>query len=266
MKDRFETEFFDLPPLRLIAHRGASGDYPENSLPSFEAAARAGMPYIELDVQMTSDGEIVVIHDEDLKRVAGQAGIVAAMTLLELQGYDIGSQFTRDGATFPFREKDIKVPMLLEVLETFPQIRFVIEIKQGPLSLVPKLLKVLADTRMTKRVIVASEHQQPLDEIRALAPRIPTNFSSREVADFLRALVARDLSITPLGAALQIPPEYGAIKLATPESVAAAHRLGLEVHVWTVNEPSQMRELMAMGVDGLIGDYPTRLREVAASI
>ncbi len=92
MRNRFDTEFFDSPLPRLFAHRGASGDYPENSLPAFDAAARAGVPYIELDIQMTRDSEIVVIHDEDLTRVAGKPGTVAAMTLQELQDYDIGSQ------------------------------------------------------------------------------------------------------------------------------------------------------------------------------
>ncbi len=119
---------------------------------------------------------------------------------------------------------------------------------------------------MTKRVIVASEHQHPLDKIRGLAPKIPTNFSSGEVAEFVRALQSDEHPKGPLGAALQIPPAYGAIKLVTAESVAAAHRLGLEVHVWTVNEEIDMRDLFAMGVDGLISDYPARLLGVAASL
>ncbi len=233
-------------------------------MPAFEVASRLGVPYIEFDVHMTSDGVIIVAHDEDLARVAGQNGIVSAMTLAEVQTYDIGYQFTRGGQAFPFRGAGIRVPTLREVLESFPQQLFVIEIKQRAPSLVSHLLEAIRDARMTKRVLIASEHQAPLDEVRRLAPAIPTSFSADEVAAFI--VPSGHSSFQPLGAALQIPPEYDSLKLVTPENVAAAHRLGLEIHVWTINEPTQMRELLALGVDGIMSDYPAMLRQVADAL
>ncbi len=252
MHKHFDTEFFDLPLPRLFAHRGASGDYPENTMPAFRAAQTAAVPYIELDVHITRDGEIVVIHDEDLLRITGQAGRIEEMT--------------RDGKQYAFRGDGVCVPTLREVLETFPQQFFVIEIKPIAPSLVAPLLAVLRDTKMTRRALIASEHQPPLDQVRALAPRIPTGFSADEVRGFLMSLPPGAPSFTPAGAALQIPPEYQSMKLVTAESVTAAHRLGVEVHVWTVNEAAQMRELLAMGVDGIMTDYPAMLVDVVRSL
>jgi glycerophosphoryl diester phosphodiesterase len=265
MNPHLETDFFAPPRPRLFAHRGASGDYPENSMPAFEAAVRIGVPYIELDVHLTKDGAVVVSHDDNLVRVAGRNGLIDTMTLADVRTYDIGFSFSRDGEAFPFRGSGIHIPTLQEVLETFSEQLFVIEIKQQTPTLVGSLFATIRETGMDRRVLVASEHQQPLDEIRALAPGIPTNCSSLEVAEFIQSMFTGTAWKAAPGAALQIPPEHGAIKLVTAASVAAAHQLGLEVHVWTVNEENQMRELLAMGVDGIISDYPARLREVVAS-
>jgi glycerophosphoryl diester phosphodiesterase len=265
MHKHFDTEFFDLPLPRLFAHRGASGDYPENTMAAFRAAHAAAVPYIELDVHITRDGEIVVAHDEDLLRITGQAGGIEEMTRAEVCAADAGFNFSPDGKQFPFRGRGVCVPTLREVLETLPQQFFVIEIKPITASLVAALLGVLRDTKMTRRVLIASEHHPPLAEVRALAPRIPTGFSADEVRGFLMSLPPGGPSFTPAAAVLQIPPEYQSLKLVTAERVAAAHRLGVEVHVWTVNEAAQMRELLAMGVDGIMTDYPSLLLDVVQS-
>jgi glycerophosphoryl diester phosphodiesterase len=113
-----------------------------------------------------------------------------------------------------------------------------------------------------RNVLVASEHQQPLDEVRKLAPEIPTNFSYLESGLFIQAMGTRDASYRPPGDAVQIPRSYESWQLVTLESVEFARRLGLEVHVWTVNEEAEMSELLDMGVDGLISDYPARALQV----
>jgi len=266
MHKSFDTDFFDRPLPRLFAHRGASGDYPENTMPAFRAAQAAAVPYIELDVHMTRDGAIVITHDEDLLRITGQAGRIAEMTLAEVCGADAGFNFSPDGKQFPFRDLGVRVPTLREVLATFPQQFFVIEIKPPAPGLAAALLAVVRDAKMTRRVLIASEHQPPLDEARTLAPRIPTGFSADEVRGFLMSLPPGGPPFTRAGAALQIPPEYQSLKLVTAESVDAAHRLGVEVHVWTVNEAARMRELLAMGVDGIITDYPAILVDVVRSL
>ncbi|HLW71607.1 MAG TPA: glycerophosphodiester phosphodiesterase [Candidatus Binataceae bacterium] len=262
MRAKLDTEFFEPGRPRVFAHRGASGDYPENTIEAFRAATERGAPYIELDVHMTRDGAIVVIHDDDLRRVSDRDSVVAETRLVKVQAADAGYNFSPDARSFPFRGRGLRVPTLEEVLSAFPQQRFIIEVKQITPSPIVPALEIIAQTRMSRRVLIASEHQAPLDDARQLAPQIPTNFSTAEVGDFFRSMAPDAAPYAPLGAALQIPPEHLSWKLVTPESVAAAHRLGVEVHVWTVNDAAEMRDMLALGVDGIITDYPGRLLEL----
>ncbi len=233
---------------------------------SFRAAAEAGAEYFELDVHMTRDGEIVVSHDEALERMCGCDGTIRELEWSRVAAADAGHAFTLDeGARHPFRGRGIGVPRLAEVLAAFPQIRVLIEIKQKTPSLVRRLLEVIDAAGMRRRVLFASEMQEPIDELRALAPGVPTNFPYGEVAEFLQAMAARRTDYRPRADALQIPPDYEGWKLVTLESVAFAHRLGVEVHVWTVNDERAMNELLDLGVDGIITDFPARGLSVARS-
>jgi glycerophosphoryl diester phosphodiesterase len=262
MRDTLDTDFFTPRRPRVIAHRGDSGAYPENTMESFRAAAAAGALYIELDVHLTRDGEVVVIHDADLERTSGRKGSVARLTYVEIAAVDAGFTFCSGDGAHPFRGKGIHVPRLEEVLNGLPDRLFVIEVKQVEPSLVEPLIRILDRAGMRRRVAVVSEHQRPLDEIRRLAPGIPANFSRGEVQGLLQAIARRDAAYRPPGDALQVPPKYESWHLVTPEIVAACHRMGVEVHVWTVNETVEMRELIAMGVDGIITDFPGRLLEL----
>ena len=262
MRPTLDTDFFAPPRPRVIAHRGDSGAVPENTLESFRASAELGFDCIELDVHMTRDGEVVVSHDAELKRMCGRDGTIAQLTWQELSTADAGFNFRTADRTYPFRGKGLRVPKLREVLSAFPAQYFVIEVKQVEPSLTQAMLEIIDRTGMRRRVMVVGEHQRPLDEIRRLAPQIPTNFSGLEVAEFLQALARRDTGYRPPGDALQVPPEYQSWKLVTPEIVNAAHRMGIEVHVWTVNEVAEMAAMLDLGVDGIITDYAARLRSV----
>ncbi len=264
MRDHIDSDFFNLPLPRAIGHRGSAGTHPENTLESFRAAAAMGTPYIELDVHMTRDGEIVVSHDDHLARTCGLERAIPEMTYAEVAAADAGRMLTLDAASFPFRDKGITVPRLADVLGAFPKLRVVIEIKQITPSLVARTLEVIDRAGMRRNILVASEHQEPLDEVRKLAPEIPTNFSYLESGLFFQAMAAggNETNYQPPGAALQIPRQYGSWQLVTSDSVGFAHRIGLEVHVWTVNEQSEMAELLDMGVDGILSDYPRRLLDL----
>jgi glycerophosphoryl diester phosphodiesterase len=261
-REHLSTDFFTPAAPRVFGHRGSAGTHPENTLESFRAAAASGVEYLEFDVHMTRDGEVVVSHDDHLERTCGRAGVIREMTYAELAAADAGSTFRLDGVAFPFRGKGIRVPRLAEVLAAFPKLRMIVEVKQIAPSVVAPMLDVIDRAGMRRMVLVASEHQEPLDEVRRLAPEVPTNFSYLECGRFMNAMGTRDASYLPPGDAVQIPPTYESWRLVTPESVEFAHRLGLEVHVWTVNEPAEMSELLDMGVDGLISDYPARALEV----
>ena len=231
---------------------------------SFERAVRGGALYLELDVHMTRDGEVVVAHDPNLTRTCGRDVFIREMTWTELQRADAGYMLTLDGGeTFPFRDRSIRVPCLAEVLGAFLNVNYNIEIKQTEPSLVSKLLVIINDAGVRRRVLIASELDQPIKEVRELAPRVPTNFPYSDVGGFLQAMAARDSAYSPLGSALQIPPAYEGWKLVTPESVEFAHRVGVEVHVWTVNEEAEMNQMLDYGADGLISDFPARALMVA---
>ncbi len=182
MRETLDTDFFAPPRPRVIAHRGDSAAYPENTMESFRAAAGLGAPYVELDVHMTRDGEVVVSHDGELERMCGRSGTIAQLTYRELLAFDAGFNFTIENRGYPFRGRGIRVPALHEVLSAFPDRRFVIEVKQTEPSLTRRLLEVVDRAGMRRRIAIVSEHQPPLDEIRDLAPQIPTNFSGLEVA------------------------------------------------------------------------------------
>jgi glycerophosphoryl diester phosphodiesterase len=259
MPDHINADFFTLPRPRAIGHRGSAGTHPENTLESFRAAAATTAPYIEFDLHMTRDGEIVIAHDDDLARMCDLKSSIPEMTYAKIAAADAGRMFSPDGTTFPFRDKGIRIPRLADVLAALPTLRFVIEIKQIAPSLVAPMLQLIDRAGMRRNVLIASEHQEPLDEVRKLAPEIPTNFSYFETGQFFQAMAARDANCRPPGAALQIPRQYESWQLVTTDSVEFAHSIGVEVHVWTVNEESEMTDLLGMGVDGIISDYPARL-------
>ena len=263
MPNRIDTDFFKLPLPRVFGHRGSAGNHPENTLESFRAAVAMGAPYIELDIHSTRDGQIVVAHDDHLGRMCGLERAIPEMSYSEVAAADAGRMFTLDnGATFPFRGKGIGVPRLADVLAEFPKLRVIVEVKQIAPSIVAPMLDVIDRAGMRRNVLVASEHQEPLDEVRKLAPDIPTNFSYLESGLFMQAMVAGGANYISPGAALQIPREYNSWPLVTPESVEFAHRIGIEIHVWTVNEESEMALLLDMGVDGIISDYPDRVLDL----
>lgn len=266
MRSSLDSDFFSLEPPRIFAHRGASGEFPENTMAAFEAAARQGARYFELDVHMTRDGEVVVAHDDDLARIAGRPGAITELTLAQVQSADAGYAFSLDGGTtYPFRDRAIRIPRLAELLDAFPQARFNIEPKQISPSVVPAMLKVIDRAGMRRRVLIAGEQQPPIDEIRALAPGIPTSFPYGEVAEFLQAIATKQTGYIPRADALQIPPAYQGWNLVTPEIVAFAHTLGVEIHVWTVNEPTEMNALLDAGIAGIMTDFPARALAVARS-
>ena len=260
MRADLETDFFAPPRPRLIAHRGASGEHPENTMASFRAAAEAGAPYFELDVRMTRDGVVVLGHDADLNRICGVESLISELTFDELRRADAGWGFDPGlSRKFPFRGQGLRVPSLEEVFASFPDRHYIVEIKQTEPSVVAPMIDVIERAGMRRRVLIASEHQEPIDEARSLAPNLPTGFPYGEIAGFMMSLAPGAEPFAPRGEALQVPPEYESWRIVTAESMAAAHRMGVEVHVWTVNEVSEMRSLLELGVDGILTDYPARL-------
>ncbi len=251
---------FPGPAPRLFGHRGAAGDAPENTIPSFARARDDGVDVFELDVHATADGEIVVLHDATLDRTTDTSGPVRALRWADVARADAGFHFTTDGGrTFPHRGRGVHVPRLADVIAAFPDVSFNIEIKQAEPRIVDAVVAVVRRARAT--VVLAAEDDGIMRDIRATAPDIPTSLSAGEVAAFVFALRDGQTPPLPEGAvALQIPPAFNDIPLVTAESVAAAHALGAEIHVWTINAVDEAARLLALGCDGIITDHPARLR------
>jgi glycerophosphoryl diester phosphodiesterase len=231
MRSTLDSDFFSASRPRIFGHRGSAGNHPENTIVSFQAAVDLGVRYLETDIHMTRDGEIVISHDPDLERICGRLGVIKEMDYADVAKFDAGYTFSLDGKEFPFRGKGLRILRLTELLETFPSAFFNIDLKPEDVSPTAAALKAIDAAKMRRHVLLASEFQNRLDEVRTMAPGIPTSFGSVETGAFMQALASGDPAYQPPGDALQIPPEYHGWKLATPESIAMAHRHGVEVHI-----------------------------------
>jgi glycerophosphoryl diester phosphodiesterase len=250
--------FFDTKPPIVFAHRGASGTVPENTIPAFQEAVKMGATYLETDVQITKDGVLVLAHDPHLGRTAGDAREIKDLTFAELQKVDAGASFSPDGGkTHPFRGKGFKVPTLEEFLKTFRDSRINIEVKDGTPASARLVLDMLRKYKAEDRVLLASERPLAGPYIRREAPHIPTSASRPEVLSFLiRSALCSCFPRRVSFDALQVPESAQGIKVVNKRFMAAAHRLGVQVHVWTINDPDDMTRLFRLGVDGIFTDLP----------
>jgi glycerophosphoryl diester phosphodiesterase len=255
--------YLDGPRPRLFAHRGGSAIAPENTLEAFAAGLEAGADRLEMDVHATRDGHVVVIHDPTVDRTTDGSGEVRALTLAELQRLDAGARFIDPTGAASFAGRGVRVPTLAAVLEAFPGVPLNIEIKQEEPAIEGAVLAVLDRFDARAQVLLAAEEASIMARIRAAAPDVLTSFSAGDVLEFVTAWHGGQMaSYRAPGVALQIPPSFGDVALVTAESVALAHELGLEVHVWTIDAPAEMAALLDLGVDALMTDVPPRAAQL----
>ncbi len=217
-----------------------------------------GAERLELDVHATADGHVVVLHDATLDRTTDGTGPVRHRTLAEVRALDAGCRFTAPDGSHPWRGRGVRVPTLDELLAAHPGVPLNIEVKQDAPAIEQAVLAALDRHGARERTLLAAEHASIMTRIRAAAPDVLTSCSAAEATDFVFRLRDGRLEGWSCPAvALQVPPTYADVAIVTAESVAAAHRLGLEVHVWTVNDPAEMEALLDLGVDGLMTDLPS---------
>lgn len=261
------TKVYFEEPLN-IAHRGASGVAPENTLVSFHQALELGADVLELDIHATKDGEIVVIHDQTVDRTTNGTGMVKDLTLADLKKLDAGYCFTLDGGkTYPYRGQDITIPTLKEIFAEFPSCRINIEIKQLAPPIELKVLKLIQQAEMVNKTLVVSQYGEVIERFRVSAGDIATGASENELRDFMIYLKLKAVPFyKPKADAFQVPEWYDQYHIATEAFLEAAHSKNIKVHVWTVNDEDSMRRLLEMGVDGIITDYPSRLSKVLEEV
>lgn len=240
-------------PVLALAHRGGAL-HPdllglENTEVAFAHALQLGYVYLETDVHATKDGVLVAFHDTHLDRVTDMVGAVGDLTWSEVSRARIGGRAS--------------VPRMEDLLEAFPHARFNIDLKSD--GAVEPLVQVLERCRAWHRVMVGSFSPRRLAEFRrASGGRVPTSAHPFEVVAYrllptgwLARWVTRGRP-----AALQVPHRRGPLRVVTPGFVRRAHAAGLHVHVWTVNEVREMKELLDRGVDGLVTDRTDTLKEL----
>lgn len=250
----------------VIAHAGASGHAPENTLPAFERALALGADALEMDLQLTADGELVVIHDGTVDRTTDGSGAVADLTVAQLEELDAGFHWEDADGDTPFRGHGVEIPTFEEVVDAFPGVPLVVEMKtEGGPAIVEALADAIDTPDLASRVTVSSFDLDYLEAFRARRPRVATNIAEDETRTFFRlALLGLDRWWTPPGEVLHVPEEHEGTQVISPGFVAAAERRGTAVHVWTVNEEPAMHRLLNTGVHGLITDYPDRAVAVQA--
>lgn len=234
--------FLDWPGPLAFAHRGGASDAPENTMPAFEYAVGLGYSYVETDVHVTSDGVLVAFHDEDLERTCGQPGLIRDLPWSQVRAARV------DGSA--------AIPRLEDLLGSWPELRVNIDCKAD--AAVGALVATLRRCDALDRVCVGAFSDARLRRIRrVLGDQLCTSLGPRGVAGLVFGLPSRT------GArAAQVPVTHKGMTVVDARRVARAHRRGLQVHVWTIDAPGQMRRLLDLGVDGLMTDRPGVLKQV----
>lgn len=229
--------YFEGSKPRVFAHRGLHTEHPENTRGAFEAALAIGVTHIETDVVASRDGVAMIAHDLALDRVAGIHARVGDFTAAALADVDLGGE---------------GFITLRQALAEFPRARFNIDIKDA--TAIDDVVAAVRELGAENRVLITSFSAARRRSATALLPAVASSASGSE---FLRIFAATSLWITPplpQIQAIQIPATAYGIPTVSRRLVERYHRLGLEVHVWTVNDATEMRRLLAMGIDGIVTD------------
>lgn len=245
-----------------IAHRGGSALRPENTLLAFDHAVSLGVDGLECDVQLSRDGELVVMHDPTVQRTTDGAGAVKDLTADELARLDAGAQFGADRG-WPYRGQGIGVPTLRSILKRYPGMPLVVEVKSDQIEVADRALALIREEDAEDRVILAGFSHAVVEHVRRVAPHIPTSGSRPEVQS---ALMRSWLWMKPRQTGyrlLQVPFRFRGRRVLTRAYVRAARRAGIPVHSWIVDLPEELQAIIEWGVTGLISDRPDLAVEAA---
>ncbi|MFJ9040813.1 glycerophosphodiester phosphodiesterase [Streptomyces sp. NPDC102406] len=239
--------YLDHPGPLALAHRGGAADGLENTVAAFRRAIGLGYRYIETDVHATADGRLVAFHDATLDRVTDGSGLIA-----DLPWEDV--RHARVAGSEP-------VPLFEELLETFPDVRWNVDVKAGA-ALFP-LLDLIRRTRAWDRVCVGSFSEARIARAQALAgPRLATSYGTKGVLGLRLRSYGMPAALRRSAVCAQVPVARSGVRVVDRRFVRAAHARGVQVHVWTINDRAEMGRLLDLGVDGMVSDDIETLRDV----
>ena len=243
-------------PPRVFAHRGGCALGPENTIAAFDRGVAAGADGLELDVRLSADGIIVVCHDETLNRTTNASGPVSARTAAELARVDAGYHFTDAEGRQPFRGQGVGVPILRDVLDRYPNHAVIVEMKLDTGEMGRALAAEVVSAGAVHRVCAAGYGSRSLTAAREALPEMASSASQMEVRLALyRSWAGWPPSRTAYGG-YQVPEHAGTLRVVSPRFVRHAHRAGLEVQLWTIDEAADMQRLLEWGADALISNRP----------
>ena len=251
----------------VIAHQGGDGVWPGDTLYAFEKAVETGADVLEMDAHITKDGHIVLMHDEKVDRTTDGTGLIEEMTLDGLKQLDAAYKWSKDGGqTFPYRGLGIQVPTLDEVFGKFPQMRYVIEIKLTKNPIDKPICDLIRNFAMQKKVLIASFHDEAIQNFRSTCPEVATSASRGEVTKFvILGKVFLSGLVAPGYQSIQPPYDPGEsynIPIMTRRFIREAHAKNIRVEPWTVDDPGLMQQYIEWGVDGIITDRPDLMVEM----
>ncbi|MFE4674317.1 glycerophosphodiester phosphodiesterase [Streptomyces sp. NPDC056723] len=247
MTTRVRHPYLDRSGPLAFAHRGGTADGLENTMAAFRRSVDLGYRYIETDVHATSDDTLVAFHDATLDRVTDAAGRIADLPWNDVRHARVAG-----------REP---VPLFEELLETFPDVHWNVDVKAEP-ALLP-LLDLIGRLDAWDRVCVGSFSEARVARAQSLAgPRLATSYGTRGVLGLRLRSLGLPAALRPSAVCAQVPVAQSGIRVVDWRFVRAAHARGLQVHVWTVNDRAQMGELLDLGVDGIMTDHIETLRDV----
>lgn len=247
MSTRTRHPYLDHPGPIPFAHRGGAADGVENTLLQFRRAIETGYRYLETDVHATADGKLVAFHDSTLDRVTDGAGRIADLSWADVRHARVAGKEP--------------VPLFEELLETFPEARWNVDLKAEP-ALHP-LLELIERTGTWDRICVGSFSEARVVRAQRLAgPRLATSYGTRGVLNLRLRSWGVPAALRRSAVAAQVPEAQNGIQVVDHRFVRTAHARGLQVHVWTINDPDAMHRLLDLGVDGIMTDHIDTLRKV----
>ena len=250
----------------VIAHGGGDALFPENTLEAYEGSSVLGGEVIDVDLAMSADGVLVAFHDATLERTTDGTGRLASRTFAELSGLDAGFDFVRAGKR-PFRAKNVRIPSLESILLRFPSTPVTLDVKDERVALVAPLCTRLAKLGRVSDVFVGTDSTAQVQGLRSACPGVPTSSTGAERRAMRAARDARDPRF--VATTLVSQPPYraadGTLRI-TKAYLDYAHSKGIAVLTWVVDDPTDMRSLIRMGVDGIYTRRPDILREVLWSV
>jgi glycerophosphoryl diester phosphodiesterase len=244
---RTRHPYLDHPGPIPFAHRGGAADGLENTLLQFRRAIETGYRYLETDVHATADGKLVAFHDNTLDRVTDGAGRIADLPWADVRHARVAGKEP--------------VPLFEELLEAFPEARWNVDLKAEP-ALHP-LLELIERTGTWDRICVGSFSEARVVRAQRLAgPRLATSYGTRGVLNLRLRSWGAPAALRRSAVAAQVPETQNGIQVVDHRFVRTAHARGLQVHVWTINDPDAMHRLLDLGVDGIMTDHIDTLRKV----